>query len=117
MRNLADVQPQTQVNFIQVFPTLEDGCDIALLKIYVEGNWVDFSLSDTYYNPFEDVVQVAQEISSAEDISQGVITENENSFSNVDYRIEWSVQVFVDRLNKIKTSIYSRLNNVLTESE
>lgn len=104
------ILPQTQVNYIQVFPILEAKYEIAKIKINICHQWTDYILNDTIKNPFEDIEEVSSENQQVGHIGERYSYGSEN-------RSRWLLENFTERINKLKTSIYSRLNNVLTESE
>lgn len=104
------ILPQTQVNYIQVFPLLEAKYEIAKIKINICHQWTDYILNDTIKNPFEDIEETSSENQQVRHIGDRYSYGSEN-------RSRWLLENFTERINKLKTSIYSRLNNVLTESE
>lgn len=104
------ILPQTQVNYIQVFPLLEAKYEIAKIKINICHQWTDYILNDTIKNPFEDIEETSSENQQVRHIEDRYSYGSEN-------RSRWLLENFTERINKLKTSIYSRLNNVLTESE
>lgn len=108
-----DILPHTQVNYIQLFPTLDH--DIAKLKININGEWIDYILNEDTKDPFENIEVVTQRNHS----SNSVISQNADIFYShgEDYNNQWQLDKFTERVNRLKTNIYSRLNNILNEQE
>lgn len=104
------ILPQTQVDYIQIFPTMEIGVEIAKIKVNIGGTWTDFALNDTPNNTFDTIQAIPSENTKSSAIERYIYEE--------ELRNRWiAKRNFTERLNKIKTSIYSRLNNSLTELE
>ena len=103
------ILPQTQVNYIQIFPILDEDCEIAKIKININHQWADYILNDSGRNPFEDMENLASDSTRTPSIGDRYIYSEGRS--------RWLMDSFTERINKLKTYIYSRLNNVLTESE
>lgn len=104
------ILPQTQVNYIQVFPIPISPCEISKIKINIFHQWTDFQIGENY-NPFEELAVLslsATPISHANNISY---------VPNEEARLNWQLQSLTERINRLKTNIYSRFNNILTESE
>lgn len=105
------ILPQTQVNYIQIFPILEPNYEIAKIKVNINHQWTDFLLSDqAINNPFENV-----EILSSENTL--ISPEKKHLIYAEESRLQWQIESFKERINKLRTSIYSRQNNILTEQE
>ena len=109
-KNKTHILPNTQVNYIQLFPLLEETCEISKLKVNINHQWTDFVLSDKVHNPFENMEEASSENQQQVSIGERYSYGSEN-------RSRWLLESFTERINKLKTSIYSRLNNILTESE
>ena len=108
-KNKTYILPQTQVNYIQIFPLLEESCEISKIKVNINHQWTDYILNEGINNPFEGIEDLASENASALSISE--------RYAYSEGRSRWLMDSFTERINKLKTYIYSRLNNVLTESE
>lgn len=104
------ILPKTQVNYIQIFPILDSTCEMSHLKININEQWTDFVLSDKAHTPFENIEEASSENQQEASIGERYSYGSEN-------RSRWLLESFTERINKLRTSIYSRLNNVLTESE
>ena len=104
------ILPQTQVNYIQIFQLLDSACEIAKIKVNINHQWTDFILNDNTNDPFENIDNLPSGDLQAPSIGERYIYGSE-------HRSRWQLESFSERVNKLKTYIYSRLNNVLTESE
>ena len=106
-----NILPQTQVNYIQVFPLLDSACEIARIKVNINNQWTDFQIGENDNNPFEGLETPSPAT------SHPVPIRNITCISQEESRLRWQIQSCTDKINKLKTNIYSRLNNILTESE
>lgn len=103
------ILPQTQVDYIQIFPILDIGDEIAKFKVNVGGVWADFLMSDTTNAPFENIQTTTPIILQTSAMDRYMYEE--------ELRNRWIMKrCFTERINKLKTNIYSRFNNSLTES-
>ena len=107
------IPPQTQADYIQLFPILESNCEIAKIKVNfgVGNKWMDYEMSDNVNDPFEGLE------TSSPATSHPVPMSNITCISHEESMQRWQIRNCTDKINKLKTNIYSRLNNILTESE
>ena len=106
-----NVLPQTQTDYIQIFPIPKN--EIAKVRVIIDcdNSWVDFAMNDNIQqNPFNDMSAMP------------VLSQKSSAYERYIYeehlRNRWIAQRgFMDRVNKLKTNIYSRFNNTLTETQ
>jgi restriction system protein len=105
------VLPQTQADYIQIFSI--PNSEIAKVRVVIDSDnsWIDFAMNDNIHqNPFDD--------SSAMPVSSQKDSAYERYIYEEHLRNRWiSQRCFMDRVNKLKTNIYSRFNNTLTETQ
>lgn len=99
------ILPQTQVNYIQVFPIPD--CQIARIKVNINHQWTDFHIGENNSLPFEGL----------ETLSPTSFRPTSISSMSDETNLRWQIQHYNEKINKVKTNIFSRLNNILTESE
>lgn len=98
------IMPHTQLDYIQLFPLLPENVGISSAKVNIHKTWVEFSLSDS---PSKVQLLANQNDQSDQNDIQPIIDTNKH----------WIIEKFKERISKLRTSIYSRLNNILTSSE
>lgn len=98
------ILPHTQLDYIELFPLLPENIRISSARVNIYNTWVEFSLSDT---PSQMQLLADQNKQSNQNDVQVIVDTNKH----------WIIEKFKERIAKLRTSIYSRLNNVLTSSE
>lgn len=110
------VHPQSQVDYIQLFPLLETVDNIAKIRVNINHEWVDFQIADDVVSLFDNIECVDNNIiKSVQDADR---FPNDNIVIGTDYdSIRFDVQRMNSDINGIKLCLYSRFNNILSASE
>ncbi len=112
-KDRTNILPHTQLNYIQLFPNLPDSIRLSSARININRSWVEFKLS----NNLNKVKKLGDVINGVSDISESHNSELIQRIPYVDPNRQWELNKIKERITKLRTLIYSRLNNILTSSE
>ena len=110
-KNGTKILPGTQLNYIQLFPSLPNGVQVSKFKVSIHHLIFTFNVSEEA-NEVDLITIESQEADTSRPIDD---KESENPFyaRNIQYEVDNANRI----INHIKTDMYSRLNNVLTTAE
>lgn len=99
------ILPHSQLNYIQLFPKMQDDVQVSKIKINIHHRLFDFNLSD--------------------DICDNIVPEQTepNIYDRVDptnpysHDFKWEIDNYRSKINNVKVKIFERFDNVLTTSE
>ena len=102
----AKILPGTQLDYIQLFPSLPKGVTISKFKVNIHYKWFDFIFS----NEKSSVDIIADTQKNMDNLKHPVVNRTDN---DIHYEINFAKQ----QIKYLKTDIYSCLNNELTTTE
>lgn len=112
------VHPQSQVDYIQLFPLLDSIENVAKIRVNINHEWVDFQITDEEISLFDDTNAIAI------DNNTSISNPNDDKGSSLVFidgiaqdAIRYDLQHINSDINVIKLNIYSRFNNILSPTE
>lgn len=117
VKNRAKILPHTQSNYVQLFPNLPETATICTVRVNTGHSWIDFQISEN-----ANKVQLMEDV-RVEDNNDGENSDNNSEtrglspFPYIDHNRQWEINKFKERIAKLRTLIFSRLNNVLSTNE
>lgn len=108
-KDRSQIIPNTQTNYIQLFPALEKGSYAQKLIANIGGAFFEFNLSDK-----KDMCDSAENDYCIQEEKTSI---NSFHFYGANNDVKWELDNLRRKINNIKTDIYSIFNNVLTSAE
>ncbi len=109
-----EIHPQSQVDYIQLFPLLESVEYVAKIKVNINDEWVDFQITDEEVSLFDNINAIDNDNDTSRDdkVSSAAFIDaiTQDSF-------RYDVQHINSDINVIKLNVYSRFNNILSPTE
>lgn len=104
-KNGTKILPNSQLNYIQLFPLLKGKTHVSSIKIDIHHRLFDFNLSNIVC---DNIIPETKEPDLYDKIDP------ENPYSN-DFK--WEIDNYKRRINNVKVEIFERFDNILTTSE